>query len=277
MLPELVAAVPHLTPAERRVAETVVAEPTLVAFGTVAEVAARSSASGPTVVRFATKLGFDGFVGLQQAVQASVAERLQRAADRIRLDAGDDPVTVARATAMANVAGAFGDLDRDDLAAPAGLLSDPSATVWILTSEAARPVGHTLSHGLAMLRPRVRSLGGSPVAVAREVLDAGDGDVAVVVDFPRYERWVLDAARSLGGAGVALVVLTDGPLSPLAEGATALLEVPVAPIGPFDSNVGAVALAEALVAEVASLRRDLATERLDRSEDAWSTLFRPPA
>ena len=53
---------PALTPAERRVAAVVADDPEAVAFGTVADVARRSGASGATVVRLATKLGFDGFV-----------------------------------------------------------------------------------------------------------------------------------------------------------------------------------------------------------------------
>ena len=57
----IAAAGASLTPTERRVAEVVTAEPTALAFDTVAELADRVGSSGPTVVRFAAKLGFDGY------------------------------------------------------------------------------------------------------------------------------------------------------------------------------------------------------------------------
>ena len=59
----------QLTPAERRVAEVVLSRPQLVAFGTVAELADTAGSGAATVVRLASKLGYDGFTGLQSAVQ----------------------------------------------------------------------------------------------------------------------------------------------------------------------------------------------------------------
>jgi DNA-binding MurR/RpiR family transcriptional regulator len=67
--PDLVAAVSsELTPSERRIAEAVLAEPTLLAFGTVSDLASRVGTSRPTIVRFANKLGFRGYSQLQRHV-----------------------------------------------------------------------------------------------------------------------------------------------------------------------------------------------------------------
>ena len=61
-LSQLIAAAgDRLTPTERRIAEAVVAEPTLLAFGTVSNLAAAVGTSRPSIVRFATKLGFEGY------------------------------------------------------------------------------------------------------------------------------------------------------------------------------------------------------------------------
>ena len=66
----------RLTAAERRVAQTVADDPKIVAFGTVAQLAAHSGTSGPTVLRFASKLGFTGFAELQAAVQEEISNQL---------------------------------------------------------------------------------------------------------------------------------------------------------------------------------------------------------
>jgi DNA-binding MurR/RpiR family transcriptional regulator len=59
---ELIAAAgDDLTPTERRVAEAVIDDPSLLAFGTVADLARQVGTSRPSVVRFAVKLGFAGY------------------------------------------------------------------------------------------------------------------------------------------------------------------------------------------------------------------------
>ena len=93
------------SPAERRVVEAVLDDPERVAFGTVAELARRSETSGPTVVRVARKLGYEGYRGLQAAAQAEITGDLAPAAERIRRTAGahDDPLGRALAVELANV------------------------------------------------------------------------------------------------------------------------------------------------------------------------------
>src|SRR5256885_14108715 len=82
---ELVAAAAsRLTPAERQVADVVAADPHAVAFGTVAELAQRSGTSGPTVLRFAAKLGLQGFADLQAVAQTEITDALRPATARIR-------------------------------------------------------------------------------------------------------------------------------------------------------------------------------------------------
>ncbi|MGB8862403.1 MAG: hypothetical protein WCC60_24320, partial [Ilumatobacteraceae bacterium] len=81
-----------LTPAERRVAEVVLEQPQLVAFGTVAELAEASGSGAATVVRLASKLGYDGFTGLQASVQHALAGQLRPAAERIREPAATDAI-----------------------------------------------------------------------------------------------------------------------------------------------------------------------------------------
>src|SRR5918995_215898 len=83
----------QLTVAERRVAQAVLEHPHLVAFGTVADLAAEAGAGAATVVRLAAKLGFDGFSALQSSVQRDLSRQLRPAAERIRELGGDQPIT----------------------------------------------------------------------------------------------------------------------------------------------------------------------------------------
>jgi DNA-binding MurR/RpiR family transcriptional regulator len=261
----------RLTAAERRVAAAIVEDPSRVAFGTVAELARRSGSSGPSVLRLAAKLGYEGFAGLQDAVQEELAAQLRPAVERIRASPATSPLRRAAEVEVANV--------RDTLAAvtPEGfdravrLLADRRRRLWVLAGEASSGVAASLAGELDLLRDDVSVLGGSPVAVARALAAVRPGDVVLAVDLRRYERWVVTAAGAAREAGASVVAVTDSPLSPLADGAAEVFVVTAAGTGPFDSHVGILALGNALVAGVAQRLRASATTRLDAVEASWAT------
>ncbi len=253
-----------LTPTERRIAEAVLAEPTLLAFGTVSDLADRVGTSRPSIVRFATKLGFDGYTQLQQHVRSDLSHQLSRPSERIRRD--DEKTVPARVAINDAIASAFDALEGERLAE----LVDPvvaAEQVWVLSGETSQAGAHALQSGLSMVRPGVRSL--EEHSYATELSDAGPRDAAVVFDFHRYRRQVSVATRALAEAGVTIVAITDSPLSPLVELADTWCQIEVPPIGPFDSSVPVVLVCELLVARVAKNLQHNATNRIDRIEALW--------
>ena len=263
--PDLVAAVSReLTPTERRIAREVLDEPTLLAFGTVSDLASRVGTSRPTIVRFANKLGFDGYTQLQRHVRSDLSHRLARPSERIRHD--KKVALPARAAVNNALASVFKATEGARLAA----LAKPvvrAANVWILSGETSQAGAHALHSGLSMVRPGVRSI--EEHSFGTDLSDAGPGDAAVVFDFFRYRRQVSNATRVFADAGVAVVAITDSPLSPLVEMAATWCEIEVPAIGPFDSSVPAVAIAELLVSHVAKSLHQEATARIDRIEALW--------
>jgi DNA-binding MurR/RpiR family transcriptional regulator len=264
-VPDLIAAVSNeLTPTERRIAEAVLAEPTLIAFGTVSDLAGRVGTSRPTIVRFANKLGFEGYTRLQRHARAHLSRRLARPSERIRHDdPSGQPTRGAIDAAISSVFSALDGVQLPKLAAP--LVT--AENVWVLSGESSQAGALALHSGLSMVRPGVRLV--DEHAIGTELSDAGPEDAAVVFDFFRYRRQVIEAARVFAGLGVEVIAVTDTPLSPLVELASAWCEIDVPAIGPFDSSVPAVTVAELLVARVARDLHDQATGRIDRIEALW--------
>jgi DNA-binding MurR/RpiR family transcriptional regulator len=263
----LIAAVSdELTPTERRIAEAVLEDPSLLAFGTVADLARQVGASRPSVVRFAVKLGFDGYTDLQKSVRASLSQRLFRPSDRIRHDE-DAAITTTRAALADAIATVFDAVDNDRLTS----LGDPIATanaVWVISGETSRAGAHTFISGLSIVRPGVSFV--DRHSVGTNLAGAGTHDVAVVFDFYRYRQDAVDSARAFADSGIEIVAITDGPLSPLVAFTDKWLGLNVPAVGPFDSSVPAVAAAELLVAYVARKLHIQATERIDRTEAMWA-------
>lgn len=254
----------RLTPTERRIAREVLDDPTLLAFGTVSDLAGRVGTSRPSIVRFATKLGFEGYTDLQGWARDGVSERLSSPSARIRRQR--DATTPVANEIEAAVHRALESLDPDRLhrmAAP--MVSAPN--LWILSGETSRAGAHVLHSGLAMVRPGVHFV--EEHDLGRDLSNARQGDAAVVFDFARYRKNTTVAARALVDLGVRLVAITDGPLSPLASLTDLWCELTVPAVGPFDSSLPAVAAAELLVHEVVAQLGDEARDRIDRLESLW--------
>jgi DNA-binding MurR/RpiR family transcriptional regulator len=267
----LAAAGPRLPAAERRVAEVVAREPEAVAFGTVAQLAARAGTSGPSVVRLATRLGFAGFVGLQAAVRRDLRRRLRPAVERVRAPeaARADVLPHVLAVELANVRQSLEGLDPRAFAAAVERLAAPRGAVTVLPSEQARGVGIGFAGELALVRDGVQLAGGSPFRVATQLAALRRGDTVVLMDVQRHERWLVEAAEQVRASGAAHLALVDSELSPLAEGALAVLTVSAEGAGPFDSQVGMMAVANALLAGVAARLRRSVTRRVDALERVW--------
>ena len=254
----------ELTPTERRIAEAVLAEPTLLAFGTVSDLANRVGTSRPSIVRFANKLGFQGYTLLQKHVRSGLSQQLPRPSERIRQDdVTAPPVRDLINGGISSVLDAFEDGRIAELAEPVVR----AEKVWILSGETSQAGAHALYSGLSMVRPRVRTL--EEHSFGTDLSDAGPQDVAVVFDFFRYRRQVITATRVFANAGVSIVAITDSPLSPLVELADTWCQIEVPAIGPFDSSAPIVVLCELLVARVAQELKDDAKNRIDRIEALW--------
>lgn len=262
---ELIAAVgDRLTPTERRIAEAVLDEPTLLAFGTVSNLATKVGTSRPSIVRFATKLGFEGYTGLQTHVRRGLSDQLARPSDRIRSE--DASSSRERAEIVAGIDSVFEAVDRGRFREFSGLIV-PANRVWVVTGETSRAGGLALHSGLTMVRPGVHLV--TDHNIARDLADAGPDDVAVLFDFFRYRRATITAAETLGSLGTPMIAITDGPLSPLAALTDHWCQVTIPAVGPFDSSVPAVAAAELLVAQVSRDLKEEARDRIDRTEALW--------
>lgn len=260
----IAAASEKLTPTERRIAELVLEDPTLLAFGTVSDLADRADTSRPSIVRFATKLGFEGYTDLQSWIRDQLSLQLSSPSQRIRQQDGSTaPVRSAVEDAIHQTFDALTEQRLLALSAPIA----KARNIWILSGETSMAGAHVLHSGLSMIRPDVHLV--VEHSTGRELSSAAPGDTAVVFDFARYRRNSITTARALSDLGVNIVAITDGPLSPLAALTKTWCELKIPAVGPFDSSIPAVMAAELLVAQVVNQLGDRARKRIDRLESLW--------
>ena len=258
-----------LTAAERRVAAAILEAPQAVGFGTVADLARAASVGAASVVRLAAKLGYEGYSDLQESIQRDLTRQLRPAAERIH-EGVPEPRSEHLTAELANVRASIEAVSDDDVRAVVARLSDLARPVVVLSGEASSGVAQQFVGQLQQLRPDVAALGGSDVAVRRDLAVLPPEASAVVIDLRRYERWVLDAHADLHARGIWSVGLTDSMLSPIASIAEITFVVSAASVGPFDSHVGTLSLLNLIANGVAAELRASAAGRLAAIESAWS-------
>jgi DNA-binding MurR/RpiR family transcriptional regulator len=258
-----------LTAGERRVADLILGDPSRLAFGSVAAVAADAGVGNSTVMRFASKLGFGGFSELQTAARDEMDGRLRQATHRIRQHPTGDPVARARDIELANLQETFAQLDTTVTAAAADALAR-AGTVAVVAGDAARGVALDFTIQLGMVRGGVEVADVGSIALSRSLAWLGRDDVLVAIDTARYERTVATAVGRAAADGARVLAVSDSHVSPIARVATWSFPVVDTGAGPFDSFVAALALTNLLVSLTARRLGRKAVRHIDRLDADWN-------
>jgi DNA-binding MurR/RpiR family transcriptional regulator len=261
ILARIAGAYPTLSQAHRKAADFVLKHPFQAATMMIEELADAAGVSVATANRFARALGLDGYPAfraeLVRTFSATLApvEKLRAelrhsasAAEIVRasLDEAQQNLqtTLQHATAAA--------LDKT----VAELLA--ANRIFVLGFGLSGPLASFAASALAPFCSFVQNAagdGGADQAV-RRLLKIGRGNVVVGIALPRYSRDTIDLLSFAHERGATVIVITDGPASPVAKAADIVHCVGAEHSSLNSSCVGAFALIEAISAAVARLTKD---------------------
>ncbi|MGI8578291.1 MAG: MurR/RpiR family transcriptional regulator [Nocardioidaceae bacterium] len=255
-----------LTPSERRVARALLSGSPTMGLESSARLAQRVGVSGPTVSRFANRLGFDNYAAFQGALRADVAARVMSPVEVYRRhgETGvDDPLDAAGTTLGAAVTASLRGLSLHDFERATAYLCDSRRQVIAVGGWFSHLVAGYFGAMLRQFRPRVRWV--PPMASERTaaIADVEKKDVAVVFDFRRYERDTAELAQALHDAGARIVLFTDPWLSPIADISDAVLPAQVVGPSPFESLTPTLAVVETLLTAVAEALGEVGDSRFE--------------
>lgn len=258
-----------LTKTGRKVAQYLLTHGDRVAFGTVADVAGECGVGVASVHRLAVQLGYSGFAELQDAARSEMSRRLRPAAEKIRTTHGGDVVERVIDVEMRNIESTLRGVDRAALGSMVKMLVDDKRRILVASGEASSGVASQFATEMGALRDGVELLSGNPVAAAAQVARSRRGDVIVVVDFHRYDAWLIDVVARAASDGMQVWTVSDARLSPLGVQAHHSFEVSAESVSPFDSHVAALVFFSVVVAMSAEALRSSATKRIDAVERVW--------
>lgn len=205
-----------LTKSERRVVDTIIADPQNVIYASVAELAERSKVSDPTVVRACKKLGLNGYQDLKITLAKELVNPLQAINEEITSD--DDTQTVTDKVFRSTIRTL--NFTHDTLN-----ISDIDRAVQsILAARKIVIIGVGNSHAISLdLQHKLMRLGMNASAfsdphlgtIAISYLDARD--LVFCVSHSGSSREVVDLAALAKQNGAVLVSLTNIGISPLSR------------------------------------------------------------
>ncbi|WP_144186075.1 SIS domain-containing protein [Elioraea rosea] len=226
MRARIAAAWSMLSPAERRVAEAVLADPDAAMRGTVATLARAAEASDPTVIRFCRALGFAGFQGfriaLAQEDRGPAPARVHRQVEPGQPIARASEAVLDSAIAELERLRAMLDPGAVEAAARA-LVRAGRIEIWGFGASAA--VAEDAAHKLFRLgRGVVARSDPHMQAMAAATLDGAS--VVLAISHTGRSRELIENV-TLAAANGAVVVAITAPASPLAQQASVLLAAAV--------------------------------------------------
>jgi DNA-binding MurR/RpiR family transcriptional regulator len=252
----------RLTPTQRRIAHCLVDSGTRAAYLSSGEVAALAQVSQPSVTRFATALGFDGYPALRRHLRDQLATAGPPA------PAGQNEFQRAVSAEADNLVRLAERLADRGPVAEAGKLLAASRPLPVLGLRSAAPLAGYFCYFAAKIHPDVRILdhGGSLLSDQLEQARAGGAGAMLAFVLPRYPREALDALGHARALGLAVVAVTDSPVSPAAAHADLTLPAPVGAQLVFDLHSAPMALAMVLLQAVCDAMPGQAQARLEEFE-----------
>jgi len=269
----------EMTPAERRVARTLLATYPTAGLESLPHLADGAGVTGPTVLRFVRKIGFEGYPDFQRSLREEVQARTEGLPSLYRTKGATQDDEVLRRSQQAFTHALEATLGssslEDDLASVVALLCDRKRQVWFVGGRFSQLVATYLCLQMRMLRPGCAMVGESPERRVLDSLELSRRDVLCLFDYRRYQQDTIIAGRVAAEQGAAVVVFTDPWLSPAVESARHVLISHADSASPFDSLLGAFALTELIAAKVVVALGDEGRARVAELESAHERMHEP--
>ncbi|RJT26006.1 MurR/RpiR family transcriptional regulator [Mesorhizobium waimense] len=260
-----------LTATERRLSALILSNYPFAGLEPIQTIATSSNVSAPSISRFVSKLGYQGFQDFQQQLIKELREGhkspldLHTATSPLAEDFFDK-FTAKSAELLKESAKSITVAQFERVGS---LLSDPKSEIFLLGGRMSDLVAQFLSRHLKQIRPGVNQVSSEPDWWPEYILRMRQRDILVLVDFRRYQRSLEEfAERASKHCGLKIVLITDSWMSPISKYASDILALNIDSGTVFDSYIAAFSLVEALMTRVAEATWPQASQRIKR----WDSL-----
>lgn len=265
-----------LSPQLQSGAAYILERPDEIAFTSMRQVAQRAGVQPATMVRLAQKLGLDGYEALREPFREELRRQPSGYGRRAR-QLQERTGRRSGGRALTHLAGEMIAADRenlsltleangaDGLAATSSVLAK-ARRLYILGLRSLYPAAFYTHYACSIFRDNTILLDGPGGMYADNLRGINDQDAMLIFSLEPYSSEVVQAAKFAVERGAQAVAITDSLISPLAALTPHLLLVGTDGPSLFKSVVPAVAIAQALVAQMLAQGGQHALDAIEESE-----------
>lgn len=256
---------------QKRIASYILDNFDTAAFLTAGRLGRVANVSESTVVRFATELGFEGYPGMQKALQELVRSKLT-SVQRIRATntqlGGQDVLSSVLHMEIENIRRA-NTLPPEDFEKVVDKLLK-AHHIYIIGVRSSGFLAGYINFYLNKLFPNVTLVQSSVAgAIYEQLMRVGEGDILLAVCYPRYSKEAVSAAKFAVARGAEVVALTDSENSPLYPLSAASLLVGNEMISFVDSIVAPMCVVNALLVALSNRMETDIDKTFAELEQIW--------
>lgn len=269
----------NLTTTERKPARVLLDNYPVAGLETVAQFAARSSVSGPTILRLIGKLGFEGYADFQAELRSELEARLQSPLQKHpaqRDDSGDEVDAFCR-NICDNIRLSMQHVPRAEISGVCQLLADCRRSVYLIGGRFSDALAQYFYMHLHAMRAGVRHVDAQRDAWPDYLVDIKRRDVVIIFDMRRYQAELLRFAEDAAARGAQVVLFTDQWLSPIAKVAKHVFSLRIKVRSSWDSSAATLALIELLLARLSEENWGEVAKRMETLEEMRRDLERRDA
>ena len=263
---------PTFSKGQKRIGEYILKNSDKAAFMTASKLGKLSGVSESTVVRFASELGYDGYPGMQRALQEIIRSRLTSTQ---RIQAADDQfgsqdvLSAVIQSDMEKLRMMAEEADRTEFSKAVDLILG-ARHLYILGVRSVAPLANFLGYYLNYMFNNVHVISGfSAGEMFEKIVSVNSEDVIIAFSFPRYSAPTAKGARYCRSAGATVIGITDSKLSPLGQCSDHVLVAKSDMVSLVDSLVAPLSLVNALIVAVAAKREKELSQTFANLERIW--------
>lgn len=258
---------------QKRIAAYILDNYGKAAFMTASKLGKLVGVSESTVVRFASVLGYDGYPGMQRALQEMLRSRLtstQRIQQAGELLDQQDVLGAVLNSDMENLREMEAQADRGEFDHVVERIQR-ARHIYILGVRSSSFVAGYLNFYLHLMFENVTLVQSNAAGeILEQLFRIGPEDVLIAISFPRYSQITITAAQFARDRGAGIIAVTDNDLSPTYQMADAALLAPCEMISFVDSMVAPVSILNALVVALAGRMGADVSATFGELEDIWN-------
>ena len=262
----------HLSKQQKEIATYIRENYDKVAFMNALKLGQQVGASEATVVRFASRLGYDGYPGMKKAMQELIRNRLT-AVQRIEVTrenmGSQDILTSVLNADMHKLRQTLEKVDMDAFAQTVEAMHK-ARRIYILGLRSSAILSSFMGFCLNLTFDNVRIVNDTYVSeVFEQVINITDQDVLFAMSFPRYSRRTVKTMDYARSRGAKIIALTDSERSPIAGVADVCLYAKSDMVSFLDSLVAPLSVINAILVAL-SFKDERFLAACERLEQIWS-------